>query len=252
MPDRKVALVTGGSVGLGKLVVQGLAAKEYSVATCARSTHRPAAGEELYRSLDVADPKKVEAFVQEVLDRFHRIDVLVNNAGFANSPSPLQDSSDVEAHQCFEINILGPYSFMKRVLPTMIRQPEGGVVVNVASRAAITPVPGLAAYSASKTALVSLTLAAAKEMRDQRVLLVSVCPSGMKTRLRATVYGDADAERQQEPDKVANLICEIAATRTANGISLSSGTTLLVTKERGIQILQWSRDDRGFNGFGPG
>ncbi len=166
-----VALVTGAGRGLGRAVTRALVGRKYCVVTCSTSSAAPGLGEALHRRVDVSDPAAVDAFMDEMVARFGRLDVLVNNAGYANAPTPISGTSEEVARRCFGTNVLGPFSLMRRALPVMLAQPEGGVVVNIASRAALAPVPGLAAYSASKTALVSLTLAAAKEVDETRVLV---------------------------------------------------------------------------------
>lgn len=245
MNHRPVAIVTGASRGLGRRVGHDLAGRGYTVAACARSPKPPEFGEALYRAVDVSEASAVSRFVAETLSQFGRVDVLVNNAGYANPPSPIPETDDAAVARCFGTNVLGPIAFMKCVLPVMTRQAEGGVVVNIASRAGVTPVPGLAAYSASKSALVSFTLAAAKELAEGRVLCVTFCPAGMHTEMRASVYGRSDAEGQMDPQTVADLVVEVAMHRTVNGTPPPSGAAVLVSREGGATILPWPTDARG-------
>ncbi len=240
-----VALVTGAGRGLGRAVTRALVGRKYCVVTCSTSSTAPGLGEALHRRVDVSDPAAVDAFMDETVARFGRLDVLVNNAGYANAPMPISGTSEEVARRCFGTNVLGPYSLMRRALPVMIAQPEGGVVINIASRAALAPVPGLAAYSASKTALVSLTLAAAKEVDETRVLCVSVCPGGMDTEMRAALYGAEDSSRQLNPDTVAALVVDLAATRALSGIPVRSGSAVLVSKDSGVTVLEWPENERG-------
>jgi NAD(P)-dependent dehydrogenase (short-subunit alcohol dehydrogenase family) len=244
-----VAVVTGATRGLGKAVVERLVPEGYRVVTCSTTAAAPGVGESLHRAADLADPKAAEGLLREVVDRFQRVDVLVNNAGYANRPAPLPETSDAIAQRCFATNVLGPYSLMRLVIPVMASQDRGGVIVNIASRAAIVPVPLLAAYSASKSALVSLTLAVSKEIHDPRVVCVSVCPGGMDTEMREALYGSTDARGQQDPRRVAGVVVEVATRRSLRGQPVPSGAAILVAKDEEPSLLEWPRDVRGHRRF---
>lgn len=240
-----VAVVTGGNRGLGGAIAADLVRRGYRVATCSTSTRPPGLGEALHRRVDVTDAAAVEAFVTELHRQFGRVDVLVNNAGYSQAPSPLAQTPEEVARACFATNVLGPYFLLRRVLPLMLAQPEGGAIVNIASRAALVPVPGLAAYSASKTALVALTLALAKEAGNDRVFCVAVCPGGINTEMRAALYGAADAGLQLDPKVVATLVGDLATDRALEGRAVRSGSAVLVTRDDGVTVLDWPEDARG-------
>ncbi|MGI0054114.1 MAG: SDR family oxidoreductase [Thermoplasmata archaeon] len=246
MHPQRVAIVTGARRGLGEQICRELVRGGFQVATCARSPEPPQLGEALHRGVDVADPDSVKRFVGEVLGLWGRIDVLVNNAGVSHGVSPLQETDDAAVQESIRTNLLGPYFVMKQVLPVMLRQPEGGVVVNVASRAGITPVPGLAAYSASKAGLVALTLAAAKELRNTPVFVASVCPGGMRTNLRADLFGEDNARTQQDPNDVAGVVIELIDGRTVKGHEVPAGSSIVVSEPEGIRVIAWPTDERGF------
>ncbi|MGI0070770.1 MAG: SDR family NAD(P)-dependent oxidoreductase [Thermoplasmata archaeon] len=250
--DAPVVLVTGASRGLGRAVVLRLAELGCRVATCSTGGQGPGVGEALHQRTDVTDPRAVDQLVGAVVARWGRIDALVNNAGFSPRPAPILEASDEDAQRSLATNLLGPYYLLHRVLPGMVASPGGGVVVNVASRAGITPVPGLAAYSASKAALVALTLAIAKEVTDPRLIAVAVCPGGMDTEMRAAVYGADDAHRQQDPTRVAEVIAEIVLQRTVRGHAVTSGAAVLITKDSGVTVLDWPADERGHASFFAG
>ena len=241
----RVVLVTGASRGLGKVVAREFASRGWLVGTCSTTREAPGVGEAFHRPTDVTDPAAVEEFVSSALARFHRVDVLINNAGFANASASVAETSDEIALRCFTTNVLGPYYLIRRILPVMTALPGGGVIVNVASRAGMVPVPGLAAYSASKSALVSLTLAVAKELGSSKVLCVSVCTGGMDTEMRAVAYGPESARGQLDPLRVASVVVELATERSLEGRPVRSGAAVLVTKESGITVMEWPRDERG-------
>jgi NAD(P)-dependent dehydrogenase (short-subunit alcohol dehydrogenase family) len=248
-PGPPVALITGATRGLGRSVARELVLRGFRIVTCSTSATPPGLGETLHRRLDVGDPAAVNALVRAVARRVGRIDVLVNNAGFANPPSPLLRTREEIVRRCFGTNALGPYAFLRRVVPIMLAQREGGVVVNVASRAALVPVPGLAAYSASKSALLSLTLAAAKELEGDRVACFAVCPGGMATGMRSALYGARDSRRQLDPSTVADVVVELATARSVGGRRVRSGSAILITRESGVRLLEWPEDERGHRSF---
>jgi 3-oxoacyl-[acyl-carrier protein] reductase len=241
-----VAMIAGASRGLGRRLCERFLERGFRVAAGSRGNRPTGLEHVFYRTLDLRRTESVERFVQESVAEFGRIDVLVNNAGYASAAQPFADVPDEVLQESFSTNVVGPAALLRRVLPVMSKQVEGGVVLNVASRAGLTPVPGIAAYSASKSALVSLTLAIAKELAGSRVLLVAVCPAGMNTEMRAAVYGREDAERQMDVERAARIMIEIATSRTVEGASVTSGAAVLIPPEGGARVLPWSADDRAY------
>jgi NAD(P)-dependent dehydrogenase (short-subunit alcohol dehydrogenase family) len=240
-----VAVVTGASRGLGRRLCEVFLERGFRVAAGSRASRLEGLDRVSYRPLDLRRTESVDRFVREMVEELGRVDVLVNNAGYASPPQSFAEVPDEVLEESFATNVVGPAALLRRVLPVMTTQAEGGVVLNVASRAALTPVPGLAAYSASKSALVSLTLATAKELRDSRVLLVAVCPAGMNTEMRAAVYGRDDAQRQMDVERTVGVMMEIATSRTVEGSSIPSGAAVLVLPEGPARVQTWSADDRG-------
>lgn len=224
----KVAVITGADGGLGQAVTGDLS-RDFSVVLASRSILPHQGVNRVASQLDVRNPGEVYRFVQGILRLWGRIDVLVNNAGHIGPLSDVDRIPDSTLLNSFETNVFGPFYLMREVIPVMRGQESGGVIINVSSKAALKPVPGLGVYSASKAALRALTAAAAKELGEQhKVLCVTVCPSGMNTRMRSYVYGREDAGRQQSPRNVAKVIGEIARRNQP----VKQGQTVLVTKEK--------------------
>src|SRR6266705_151489 len=150
----KTAIVTGASKGLGAQIARKLRGTGVQVVGWSRTSPNP---------VDVRDSSQVERHAATVLAQTGKVDVLINNAGFVQPLLPLARTSDESLLNAFQTNVYGPFYTMRSVIPSMVKRNEG-MIINIASKSAIYPVPKLAIYSASKSALVSLTQAVAKEL----------------------------------------------------------------------------------------
>ncbi len=215
----RVALVTGGSRGIGAGIAEVLVAAGASVVTCARSeVATPAPGTSHVRC-DVRDPDAVEALVQEVVDRHGRLDVLVNNAG--GSPYALAaEASPRLVDKVLGLNLTAPLVLARAANAVMQGQETGGVVVNVSSVSALRPSPGTAAYGAAKAGLDSLTRSLAVEW-GPRVRVNSVDVGLCRTEQTEEHYGgDATVAaiedtiplgRMASPAEIGNVVAFLAS-----------------------------------------
>ena len=217
---KTVAIVTGGSSGIGLETARALRARGAAVYALSR---RPAEGEHF--CLDVADFAAVRAAVEEVLAREGRIDILVNCAGMGISGA-LEFTPEEDARRLMEVNVIGLSNAMRAVFPAMRRQ-RSGRVVNVSSVAAVAPIPFQAWYSASKAAVNALTMAAANEVRPWGVDVVAVMPGDTRTGFTAArkktaagddVYGGriARSVEKMERDEAGGMSAAEAGRRIAN------------------------------------
>jgi len=184
----RVALVTGGGRGIGRAVALSLAAAGADVAVAARSEKELAETVEAIRSAgrraegvrcDVGDRQQVDAMVARVRKALGDPLILVNNAGIAAS-AKLQDTTDEMWDGMLRVNATGAFYCTRAILPLM-RQAGWGRVVNVASVASKAGAPYLAAYTASKHALLGLTRAVAAEVASQGITVNAVCPGYVDT-----------------------------------------------------------------------
>ena len=160
--DGRVALVTGGTRGVGLGITRALVDAGAVVVTCSRSSVDPVAGSAGHLECDVRDPESVEALVQRVVDRHGRLDVVVNNAGGA--PYALAADASPRFHaKVVELNLLAPLLVSQAANAVMQRQDGGGSVVMVSSISATRPSPGTAAYGAAKAGIDSLVRSLAVE-----------------------------------------------------------------------------------------
>ncbi|MDT0484096.1 oxidoreductase [Streptomyces doebereineriae] len=177
---RPVALVTGASSGIGKEAARAFGAAGFEVIGTGRKTSglTPPAGV-AYLDLDVGSDESAAAAVAEVIDRFGRIDVLVNNAGIGTAGA-VEENSVAQAQNVLNINVLGVIRMTKAVLPHM-RAQDGGRVINVSSVLGVAPQPFMALYVASKHAIEGYTESLDHEVREHGVRVLLVQPAYTKT-----------------------------------------------------------------------
>jgi NAD(P)-dependent dehydrogenase (short-subunit alcohol dehydrogenase family) len=182
--DPPVALVTGASSGIGKETALALAAAGFNVVGTSRDISRvtPLDGV-TFLGLDVASDATVAAAVQEVIERFGRIDVLVNNAG-VGSMGAAEETSVEQAQSVFDTNVFGVMRMVTEVLPYMRAQGRGRII-NISSVLGFMPQPYMAVYAASKHAIEGYTESLDHEVRDHGVRALLVEPAYTRTGFEA-------------------------------------------------------------------
>jgi 2-hydroxycyclohexanecarboxyl-CoA dehydrogenase len=236
----RVALVTGGGRGIGRAIALRLAADGLAVAVAARSrdqvddTARAAPGRALPLLLDVTDAASIAAAVERTVRELGSVDVLVNNAGIAES-APFAKTEPDFWDRHFDVNVRGPYLLTRAVLPGMLER-RWGRVINVASLAGLFGSPYVTAYTASKHALVGFTRALATEVSGKGVTVNALCPgftatdivwNGARNIVARTGKSFDDAVRALaemnpgrrliEPDEVADAAAQLVADEMTNG-----------------------------------
>lgn len=176
-----VAVVTGASRGLGQALVQELSSRGFAVAGCSR---RGSAAD--VEAVDVGGAVEVERFATRVHDQLGPIDLWINNAGVVGPIGPLRSSSAVGWVAAVETNLLGTVNGCRAFLA---HHASRGTLVNLASRAGVSAAPGLAAYSATKAAVIALTLAVAAEESDAGLRTVVVIPPSIGTDMQEELLG---------------------------------------------------------------
>ena len=243
--NRRVGIVTGAGVGIGREIARRLAREGMAVAVLDRdSASAQAVAAEiggLAAAADVTSPEEVDRAVDAVLGRFHQIDVLVNKAGIAWM-GPALDMPLEALQAMLRVNVEGVFIVSRAVLPHMIAR-RSGSVVNLASWAGKTGNANFAGYSASKFAVVGLTQALAREMAPHGIRVNAICPgivvdTAMRTAIEAQQrhYGlpdTAESERSipigrvSVPDDVARIAAFLASDEssymTGESINLSGG-----------------------------
>ncbi|KRA28043.1 MULTISPECIES: oxidoreductase [unclassified Nocardioides] len=189
--DRPVALVTGASSGIGRATARALADAGFAVAGTSRNAENavPTDGVTFF-DLDVTRDDSVDAVVSEVLQRFGRIDVLVNNAG-AGTAGAAEENSISQTRAAFETNVFGTIRMTTAVLPHM-RAQGAGRIINVSSVLGFIPAPFMAVYAATKHAVEGYSESVDHEVREHGVRVLLVEPGYTSTGFEDnTVWSDS-------------------------------------------------------------
>ncbi|QOT23021.1 oxidoreductase [Paenarthrobacter sp. YJN-D] len=178
-------LITGCSTGLGRALARAVLAKGDNAVVTARDTAtlQDLAAEfpttALTVPLDVTDQSQVEAAVQQAVERFGGVDVLVNNAGYGYRAA-IEEGADADVRTLFDTNVFGPVAMIKAVLPGM-RTRRSGAIVNISSIGARICPPGSGYYSATKAALEGISGSLQKELAPLGITVTAVEPGGFRT-----------------------------------------------------------------------
>lgn len=230
---KRVALVTGASRGLGRCIAKEFANAGYRVAINYRAS-RPQAlqlarvinrrgGESLCLQADVACGNEVGRMVDEVLRRWGRVDVLVNNAGVMHE-SLLLTTSEKDWDRVMDTNLKGAFNCSRAAGRHMLRQ-RSGHIINICSILGVCGARGESGYAASKAALIGLTTSLARELGGSGVSVNAVMPGFMRTSMTRTVAGETRDAAQagnvlkkfSDPAAVARFIVHVAGMATVSG-----------------------------------
>lgn len=190
--ERDVAWVTGAGRGIGRAIARALAAAGARVVVSARSTEdvarvaeeiRAAGGEALAVRCDVTSLDEVRAAFEAATERFQRMDILINNAGFVES-APLHRLDPALWDRTIDVNLTGTYRCTRAALPGMLER-QHGRIINIASTAARVGYPYTAAYCAAKHGVLGFTRAIALETAARGVTVNAVCPGWADTDMTA-------------------------------------------------------------------
>jgi NAD(P)-dependent dehydrogenase (short-subunit alcohol dehydrogenase family) len=215
--EDKVAVITGASQGLGRALALAFAREGARVVVNARSEEsvRPVAGEVedlgaevLAVAADVSELADAGRLVDETVERFGRIDVLVNNAGLLGPRVAIEDYPEDEWRRVIDANLTGPFLVSRAAIPHLS---EGASIINLVSGVSVEGRAEWGAYSVSKFGLEGLNQILAAELAERGVRVNAVDPGGMRTDMRAAAYPEEDPQTRITPEENTAVFVYLAS-----------------------------------------
>ncbi|MBW4557054.1 MAG: SDR family oxidoreductase [Trichormus sp. ATA11-4-KO1] len=235
----KVAIVTGGSSGIGRATAIAFAKAGAKVVVAARrepegeeTVHllREAGGEGLFVKTDVTQSADIEVLIQKAVTTFGRLDCAFNNAG-SGKAGKIVDLTAADWDYEINVNLKSIWLCMKHEIPAM-QKSGGGAIVNMSSQGALIGIAGYGAYGAAKAGVIALTRAAAAEYSSEQIRINSVSPGAIKTDLWAgappemleQVAAGIPLKRIGEPDDIASAVVWLCS----DGAAFVTGHNLVI------------------------
>jgi NAD(P)-dependent dehydrogenase (short-subunit alcohol dehydrogenase family) len=220
----KLALITGASKGIGLALAQALAAEGCDLVITGRHSSglNQTAKQLAKRAVsvvpivcDVRDADAVEALFAAVKSQFHRLDILINNAGIAHSLLPVSTLPLKEWEEVIETNLTGMFLVTQAALPLM---KPGSTIVNNLSMSAKRVFPGASAYTASKHGALGFTNSLREELREKGIRVIALLPGATDTPIWNSFWPQAPRQKMMSPGTVARAV--------VNALALPQETTL--------------------------
>lgn len=229
MNDKSVVFVTGGSRGIGKAIVEKFQSQGWLVAACATTAKGAQdSGADLSLVCNVADVENVRSAINAIIEKFGRLDAVINNAGTAGHNSLKPEDSDELWHHIIDVNLQGTYYTSKYALPHL---PDNtGRIVNISSVLGLKGVPDQTAYCAAKHGILGFTKALSHHTAPRHITVNAICPGWVRTdmalgRMQELGLSEKDLVtsvplgRIIEPGEIADLAYFLVASPAATNIT---------------------------------
>ena len=226
----KTAIVTGAGSGFGKGIAMRFAKEGARVgvvdinAEAAREVASQIGNSAFAMEADVSIDRDVSRMVQEALDRWGQLNILVNNAGTTHRNQPMTEVTEEEYERIFAVNVKSVYLSAKHIVPVMKKQ-GFGVILNVASTAGVRPRPGLVWYNTSKGAMMTATKAMAIELAGEKIRVNAINPVAGETGMLHLFMGE------DTPEKRAQFISTIPLGRLSLPEDMANAALFLCSDE---------------------
>jgi NAD(P)-dependent dehydrogenase (short-subunit alcohol dehydrogenase family) len=232
--DGKVAAVTGAAGVIGRATMKLLAERGARIVAIDRDEKQlqaavkdlPATAQALALAADVSQEDDVAEYVRAAVDQFGTIDVFYNNAGIEGEITPIVSYPLETFRRVLDVNVVGVFLGMKHVLPVMLKQ-NSGSIINTASIAGLIGSPQIAAYSASKHAVIGLTKSAAAECTGTNVRVNCVCPGLIDSRMLSTIIEGRNPGNALVPND--KIVDRIPARRLGHAAEVASVVAFLAS-----------------------
>lgn len=188
----KTAIVTGGSRGIGRSIVSLLLESGcYVIYTGTNEQLESPTEKGRYERLDLSNEKSIERFMEEVISKTPRIDILINNAGI-NIIEPIDEIQDEHWEKVLTVNLTGSMRLMREVSKVMKKNSQGGKILNISSIFGVVSKAKRNSYSASKTGMIGLTRASALDLAPYNILVNALCPGFTLTELTMSILSEEE------------------------------------------------------------
>jgi len=237
-----VCLVTGGTDGIGLAMARHFAASGYRIVSCGRDKQRLAAaeleikssdGECLFVQADLSDPKQAVKLGEQAIEKFGRVDVLVNNAAAAPL-APFDEVTEETFENAVNLNVRSVFYLTQTIWRKMkqqeVEEQGRGVVINISSLAAVDPFPGFSVYGSTKAWIDLMSVALAAEGKENDIRVYSIRPGAVETKMLRGLFPDFPAEQCVQPSDVAKLALKMVTQPDG----YESGKAYNVTNQPGV------------------